>query len=170
MSTSEILNSAWKLRRQGRYDEVSALLTSLSHDISPDDHLVHGRIAHIRMQVHSDHDRLKDALEHCRIAIAHYAKSGNENLIAHGRRHLADLLSATGSLEEARENYEFSLQIYRSMKKPMNPDLANALRGYALLLEKKKINSTHLWEEIREIYVYHGISEGIKEAESHLKS
>ena len=89
---------------------------------------------------------------------------------AHALRHMADIHLDHGNLEAAREHYESALGIYRSVGDGHSLDLANAIRGYAILLGEVDENaaSVERWEEARAIYRACGIEAGVEEADQHL--
>lgn len=169
MTINDALDDAWKARGRGNYSEVEIILGQLEMQVDPADYFTLGRIHHIKMQVARDHGRLEEARAYCGKSIALYERSKNEDRIAHSRRHFADLLCDLNRLDEANTQYEYCISIYRKMNVPFSPDLANALRGYALLLEKMNRSASSTWQEVRSIYRHHNIIAGIAEADEHLK-
>lgn len=125
-----------------------------------------GRIYHIKMQFEADHDQFEKAVEFSKGSVAFYKKAGNTGRIAHATRHLADLQYKLGRWDSAEQNYKEALSIYRANSKSFKGDLANALRGFALLLEKKKAYNAAMksWREAGEIYSEFGAQEGVEEA------
>ena len=89
---------------------------------------------------------------------------------AHIIRHQADIAAELGLSSESFVHYEAALSIYRRdpLTNPM--DLANALRGFALLKERWKEfqEAKKMWREAREIYTSFGIEEGVIECNAHL--
>ncbi len=165
MELKTILDNAWKYRRLGNYQKCRDLLNQVHSSCQENDHIVLGRLYHVYMQIEWDHHRYNRALKFCKQALQHYSKSENLNLIAHSRRHLADLQRQLGMLEESEANYCQALDIYRSAL-CNDGDLANALRGYGLLLEgiERPQEAQQAWLKVKEIYEQHGIPEGVQEA------
>ena len=118
------------------------------------------------MQHEYDHDNLLKALEYNNKSISYYTKDKNLDKIAHSIRHRADLQKALGQFENAESNYLKAIRIYKEQLQAFNGNLANALRGYALVLEKRKRfkKAIMVWEEIKAIYAKHQFSEGTIEA------
>ncbi|MEM9680231.1 MAG: tetratricopeptide repeat protein, partial [Bacteroidota bacterium] len=133
----QLLNKAWELRRLEDYDSSRAALTSALNLCHKSDHDHLGRIYNIKMQYETDHDHFEKALPYCKTALSFYLQTQNPNKIAHATRHLADIQSELNQLDEAELNYSKAIDIYRYNIQASNGDFANALRGYALLLEKK---------------------------------
>ena len=90
--------------------------------------------------------------------------------LAHTVRHVADIQSELGELEQAHANFADALAIYRAQADTGKLDLANTLRGYALLLEKLEdaAAARAMWEEARELYNAVGVQAGVDEAERQL--
>jgi tetratricopeptide (TPR) repeat protein len=82
---------------------------------------------------------------------------------------MADLMLHLDRLESAEKEYLQVIQIYRSVANFHEMDLANALRGYALLLEKKNKSKEAViaWKEARGLYDKYKIAEGVQEADQH---
>ena len=171
MEAENLLVQAWEQRRLGNYQQTLALVQQVHENCAADDHLTLGRIHHIYMQVESDHGRLPKAREFCQLALSHYHDSGDPHKIAHCTRHLADLQRESGMPELAADNYRKALEIYRQQSGVSPLDLANALRGYGLLMinQEDKPFAISLWEEIRDLYSSLGLSEGVAEADEKLE-
>lgn len=89
---------------------------------------------------------------------------------AHALRHMADIQLDQGNLQVAKQHYEGALEIYRNVGDGHSLDLANAVRGYAILLGEVDENaaSRARWEEARAIYLACGVEDGVEEADQHL--
>lgn len=106
------------------------------------------------------------ALQHYREAVD-ILRSGADRLrSAHTIRHLADILREEGSLELARPLYEEALEIYREQKDTQPLDMANAIRGFALLrgLAGESDEATLLWQEARKLYALLDVRAGVQES------
>ena len=166
MEALKLLNRAWEQRRLGNYQQALKLVTQVHQSCAEDDHPVLGRVHHIYMQVEHDHGRLDKALEYCGTALTHYQKGEDPLKIAHCTRHLADLQRESGLVEQAADHYRKAIDIYRHQTGVSQLDLANALRGYGLLMLSDGDHSMAitLWEEVRDLYSGLGLHEGVAEA------
>jgi len=121
-------------------------------------------------QIERDLKNHEAALQHYREAVD-IGRRGAESLwLAHIIRHLADILREEGSLEEAIPLYEEVLAIYRKHDRTPLLDLANAIRGFALLqgargeAEKARV----LWQETRGLYESLGVKPGVDESDARI--
>jgi len=85
---------------------------------------------------------------------------------AHTMRHAADILREQKKLDEAGPLYAEALEIYRKHKDTPPLDLANAIRGFALLKEDvgDRTEALMLWREARDLYELTGIEAGVLES------
>ena len=95
---------------------------------------------------------------------------GNVQGEAHAIRHWADLLRRAGETAAARDLYEDALAKYREARDTHPMNLANALRGFALLDPAPAPGSPALaaWREARDIYAAHGVDAGVSECDQWL--
>jgi tetratricopeptide (TPR) repeat protein len=123
-------------------------------------------------QIERDEQQPENALRCYEEAVQLRREEGDPLRLAHSVRHLADLYSETGLLDSAASCYSESLSLYCSNQQTAPLDLANALRGFALLEEKRgePANSQRLWEEARALYVAVGVKAGVEECSSHLSA
>jgi tetratricopeptide (TPR) repeat protein len=105
-------------------------------------------------------------LAHDKAALAFYEQAlhihrSNGDLLhaAHTVRHIADIYRHDRNPEEARHRYDEALALYRKYPDPPPLDLANALRGLAILKEQtgNPEESAVLWREARELYAAAGV-------------
>ncbi|MGI9543824.1 MAG: tetratricopeptide repeat protein [Cyclobacteriaceae bacterium] len=165
-----LLATSWAKRGQGKYAEAQALLNE-AHELCEDNDYNHlGRISHIYGQFESDHNNHQQALEFWQQSLEYYKKDGNSNKIAHSTRHIADIQRRLGDQEGSEKNYRQSLDIYRSNAKTSSGDLANALRGFGLLLvQRGKITEAiSVWKEVKKRYQALHLQEGVDEANGKL--
>ena len=150
-----LLSKAWDLRRNGKYSQVLSSLKAASQICRDDDFYSQGRIFHIYMQIEADQDQPKKALELCKKSLLFYRKTKDPQRIAHSVRHVADLETRLKLYQNAEGHYLEALQIYRNHENSGLMDLANALRGYAILLSliNKKEEAILTWKEAKEIYL-----------------
>lgn len=167
----QLLTEAWKLRGEGDYEASKQRLAQAEELCQSNDFDILGRISHIYMQHAYDQNNIFVALEFNQKSIDYYTKAKNLDKMAHSIRHRADLLAAQNELNEAYISYSKSIELYRSNSDTKDGDLANALRGYALILEEMGTvdNALSIWVEIRQIYTTHNLTEGMEEAESKIK-
>lgn len=87
--------------------------------------------------------------------------------LAHAVRHVGDILVNEDRLESAAPWYEEALTIYRGDETRHPLDFANAIRGYALLQERRgnPAEALALWREARELYAAVDVQAGVEESE-----
>jgi tetratricopeptide (TPR) repeat protein len=170
-SPADWIASGYLARRDHQLDEAR---NCFSHALrlcgASDDHL-HTAQAHAGLgQIERDRKNIGAALMHYQVAVELYRKLDSPLTLAHTIRHVADILLDGENLEPARRHYEDALAIYFGQEGTPPLDLANALRGYALLMEKlhKTEDATMLWHQTQALYEQLGIEAGIVECKSHL--
>ena len=168
----KLLDEAWDKRRVQKYEEALQLTEEAQNLCEEGNFDFLGRIFHIYMQVERDQSNMTEALEYCKQSLEYYTKAGNKPGIAHSTRHMADLQQDLGLNAEAEQNYRKSINLYKNNPQTNEADLANTLRGMALVLEKngniKEAAAT--WKQAKELYVSCSIKQGVKEAEAKIKS
>ena len=84
----------------------------------------------------------------------------------HTIRHAADILREQSKRDESALLYAEALEIYRNHEETPSLDLANAIRGYALLKEdqKDREQAICLWHEAGKLYELTGIEAGVAES------
>ena len=105
-------------------------------------------------QIERDLGNIEAALENYRQAAAIYRTLDAPQRLAHTVRHIGDMLRESGQLDAALPCYEEALHIYRSHSETGTLDLANTLRGYALLQSGlgKISQAIDLWKEAGHLY------------------
>ena len=169
---SKLLEEAWKERGKSNYGKARKLVNEAHTLCVKDDYENLGRVFHIYMQFESDHENYSIAQEFCQKSLDFYTKTNNLNLIAHSTRHLADLQQHLGQNFESKKNYHRALEIYQSNPNTNPGDLANAFRGFGLLLEKlgKKEATIEVWKKVKELYHAVNLQAGVDEANAKLDS
>jgi len=102
---------------------------------------------------------------------AAFARAGSDRLVlAHRVRHLGDAYRRQGRSELAESCYIEALSIYRQHQATKPLDLANALRGFALLKESlgAREESRRLWQEAHDLYVKVEVQAGVDESAARL--
>jgi tetratricopeptide (TPR) repeat protein len=117
-------------------------------------------------QIERDLHRNDAARQYYEEAVAIYRTQGNPLRLAHTVRHLGDIYRNEGRLDLANPCFDEALGIYRSHEETSPLDLANAIRGYALLKEGfgEKAQAASLWEEAGKLYADVHVMEGVAES------
>lgn len=122
-------------------------------------------------QIERDLHRSDEALHHYEEAAAIYRladhRAANVPLkLAHTIRHIGDIHRHKKQLQLAEACYVEALAIYRAHVETPPLDLANALRGFALLKETAGDPQTarSLWEEAGKLYASVNVEAGVAES------
>lgn len=123
-------------------------------------------------QIERDQDRAENALPYYQEAVSLCREEGDALRLAHTVRHLADLHREAGRLDLAAPYYDEALALYRDDPRTAPLDLANAIRGFALLKDGRgdTEESRRLWEEARVLYLEVGVQEGVEECSARLRA
>jgi len=117
-------------------------------------------------QAERDQRKLDEALSNYQEAAALYRAERDDLRLAHTIRHVADICRELRRHGEAEPLYDEALAIYRAHDETPLLDLANAIRGMALL--KSEVGATDdarmLWEEARYLYGSAGVDAGVAES------
>jgi len=172
METKQLLNEAWDKRRSKKYDEALGLVRKAQDVSKEDDYDSLGRVFHVYMQLEHDQGNFSKALKFCQKSLEYYRKTEDPLKIAHSLRHVADLQREIGQDADSERNYREVIDIYRTNPKLNLGNLANALRGFALVLEQRDRikEAIPVWEETKDLYQKCGIQAGVDEAEGKLES
>jgi len=168
---SEWIASGFQARRDQRPDEARNCFSRALHLCRTSDDKLQTAQAHAGLgQIERDRKNIGAALKHYQIAVELLRKQDDPLALAHTIRHAADILLGEGNLEPAQRHYEEALAIYYAHENTPPLDLANALRGYALLMEEsRKIEeATMLWRQAHALYDQLEIAAGVTESQSHL--
>jgi tetratricopeptide (TPR) repeat protein len=170
-SAAELISSGYQARRDQRLDDARDCFSRALNLTGRSGDRLQTAQAHAGLgQIERDRKNIGAALKHYQIAVELYRKQDNPLALAHTVRHVADILLGEGNLEQAQRNYEEALALYRTNEKTPALDLANALRGYALLMGELGHNEEAgmLWLETQGLYEQLGIAAGVAECKSHL--
>lgn len=117
-------------------------------------------------QIERDLHRPDVALGHYEEALALCRGVGDAQRIAHTVRHVGDLHRGAGRLDMAEPCYAEALKIYRADPGTVTLDLANTLRGFALLKEATgdEGQARSMWQEAGELYQSAEVEAGVAEA------
>ena len=117
-------------------------------------------------QIERDLKRMDAALQHYEEALALFRAEGDVLKIAHTVRHAGDIHQDAGRPELAEPCYREALQLYRGDQRTPPLDLANAIRGLALLKDNagETEEARLLWKEARELYSAVNVEAGVAES------
>jgi tetratricopeptide (TPR) repeat protein len=106
------------------------------------------------------------ALANYEEATAIYRKGNDALTLAHTIRHLGDIHRHEHHFDIVEACYREALQLYRDHDNPPPLDLANAVRGYAILRQElgDTVEAKSLWEEARRLYSEVNVEAGVKES------
>ena len=121
-------------------------------------------------QIESDLHDAPAALKNYEEAVTIYRARGDSQRLAHTIRHVGDIHRRQKQAKLAEPCYRETLELYRRDEKTPPLDLANALRGFALLKDDigQQLQAKPLWEEARDLYAAVGVKEGVAEASRRL--
>jgi len=117
-------------------------------------------------QIGRDLGNLDVALNHYEEAVQILRTLADPLALAHTVRHIGDIQRNRRQLEAAAPCYVEALEIYRANDATAPLDLANALRGYALLKGEmgSKEEAQLLWLEAGDLYRTVGVQAGVDES------
>ena len=103
-------------------------------------------------------------------AAALYRQLNDPLKLAHTLRHLGDILQDQGHFTLAEPDYVEALKIYRAHPEAPPLDLANALRGFAVLKTEtfKQRKALTLWREARALYDQLELADCVAEADGYI--
>lgn len=121
-------------------------------------------------QIERDLGHLDAALKHYEEAAAIYRAQNNPPRLAHTIRHIGDIHRSAGRPALAEPCYDAALSFYRNDKQTTPLDLANAIRGLAILKTDAgdSARAIALWTEVRNLYCATAVSEGVAESDRRL--
>lgn len=166
-SIDELLNKATCARLERRFgDAMRHLAEAVKSSRGQNDQRrlarALGALGQIQRDLHNDEDALRLYEEAGEIY-----RALNEPLkIAHTVRHVADILRHLTRFPAAANSYAEALNIYRAHQGTPPLDLANALRGLALLKEAvgENAEARTMWEEAGALYAEGNIESGVAES------
>ncbi len=160
-----MLDEAWKTRGASDYERGRRLVAEAAELCREDDHESLGRVAHVYGQFERDHGNRKQALDFYLEGYNHCAAGNHAEKMAHALRHVADVRRDLGDREGSERDYRSAIEMYRNLDPAPAHSLANALRGFAMLLETmgKSDEALQAFEEAHRLYVQVGNAPGIEE-------
>ena len=150
-----LLNEGYQARREHRLADAKRAYTEavdLCRASNDQAHLAQSltRLGGIERDLHE----IDLSLAHYQEAADIYRRLNDPLSLAHTIRHVGDILRESGQIEPALPCYEEALRIYRNDRETGSLDLANTLRGFALLqTQREKIaEAIELWKEAGALY------------------
>ncbi|OJJ16125.1 hypothetical protein BKI52_35755 [marine bacterium AO1-C] len=164
------LQQAKQFRQNNDYNASLNILNQAYNVCAKNDYASLGKIYAFFGQIERDQQALNKALLMYNKALGEFRKISDNVKVTHTVRHIADLHQALGQHHIAEENYQMVLTSYRKSEETAGLDLANALRGFALLQEGLGNNTAakNAWTEARAIYLSADIQAGVEECDGHL--
>ena len=122
-------------------------------------------------QIERDLHHLDAARQHYEEAAAIFAVGKYELGLAHAIRHVADIHREAGSIELAESSYNHALWLYRDIPDATPLELANAIRGLAILKSDSGQfdRARELWTEARNLYAAANVQAGVDESTHRLE-
>ena len=147
----DLIEAVALCRREGNGIELAGALADLGQ---------------IERDLHCNDAALKNYEE----AAAIYRAAGDVLDWAHTVRHIGDILRNMGRKDLAEPYFRTALDLYRGDARTAPLDLANTLRGYALLMDDngESVRAKPLWQEARDLYAAVGVDAGVKESSRRL--
>jgi tetratricopeptide (TPR) repeat protein len=168
----QLMSQALRARRENRFDDakrdlVEAVVLCREADVP-------GELARAMTdlgQIERDMHHNDAALRHYQETVALYRDQGDPLRLAHTIRHVADIHRHVGNHQFAESYYDETLRIYREHPETPPLDLANALRGWALLKEAvgEIAEARARWQEAGRLYANVHVEAGVTESSRRLK-
>jgi tetratricopeptide (TPR) repeat protein len=168
---SDLLKQAHQARRENRLDDAKrALVEAVDLCRNADVRTELAKALCGLGQIDRDLHHVEAARQSYEEAVTIYRADGDALKLAHTVRHLGDIHREDGRPDLAAPCYDEALALYRSHEQTPTLDLANALRGCALLKDAtgEKEQAKALWEEARDLYAVVNVKEGVAESSRRL--
>jgi tetratricopeptide (TPR) repeat protein len=121
-------------------------------------------------RIERDMHELDAARQRYEDAASVYRRLDEPLRLAHTVRHIGDILQDAGHLKQAAPCYIEALEIYRAREDTPALDLANAIRGFALLKGETgaREEAIALWREARSLYAQMDVQAGVADCEERI--
>ena len=172
-TAKSLLDEARTAKREHRLEDARRLFQEgLSESRTSQDRAMCATLYEELAYVERNLGDLETSQRHYCEASEIYRRLGNPLKTAHAVRHAADILREQKKPDLAAPLYAESLENYHKHKDTPPLDLANAIRGFALLKEQTgdRKGALSLWREARHLYELTGIETGKSESEARIRS
>lgn len=161
-----LLTQARHARFQSPDDAKRDLVEALRLARASDDRLQLAQTLTALGQIERDMHHADEALRHYEEAATIYRTADVPLKLAHTIRHIGDIHQDAGHLDLAEPFYRKALALYRGHAQTPALDLANAIRGLALLTTntRRAEEAKALWEEARKLYAAVNVEAGVRES------
>jgi tetratricopeptide (TPR) repeat protein len=167
----KLLTQALQARREGRLqdaerDLVDAVDLCRKADVPTELAAALTALGQIERDLH----HLDSSRQHYEEAVALYRAQSDHRKLAHTLRHLGDIHRSEQRTELAESCYGEALTLYRSDAQTPPLELANAIRGLAILKHDSGAAGPAklLWTEARDLYAIVNVKEGVAESSRRL--
>ena len=172
-STGSLLDQVREAKRQHRLKYAQSLFRkALDESRTSEDRALRATLYAELAYVERSLGALEHSKTHYLMAAGTYRVLEKPLQWAHKARHAADILREQGKGDESGRLYAEVLEIYRANADANRLDVANAIRGFALL--KTQVGSDRdaiaLWEEARDLYRSENIEAGVEESARQIES
>lgn len=166
-----LIRLGYEARRENRLEDAKELFVEAIGFCGAADREVLARSLTGLGQIERDLKNNAQALQHYGEAASIYRSLSDPLRFAHTIRHVGDILRNQGSLEQARPCYEEALTLYRGHPETPDLDLANAIRGFALLVAEagETEQAISLWREARGLYEAADVQAGVHESDAQIR-
>jgi tetratricopeptide (TPR) repeat protein len=167
-SIDNLLHEAMRARRERRHEDARRGLLQAASDAR--DGGFHQELASVLTalgQVERDLNHLETAGDCYEEAAGIYRAEGNQLKLAHTIRHAGDILRHEKHMDRAGSCYQEALTIYRNHPDTSPLEIANAIRGMAILQGElgRHVEAQALWKEARDLYASVKVEAGVEESE-----
>ena len=169
--SAELISRGLEARREKRLADARHLFSAaVEHCRKANDKLLLAEALAGLGQIERDEGKAHGALKHYGEAVELLRKEGDGRRLAHTIRHVADIHREQGQPAKAAQCYEEALALYRGNEQTPALELANAIRGYALLMGDcgDAEEAKYLWYEAQALYEQAGVEAGVAESRSHI--
>jgi tetratricopeptide (TPR) repeat protein len=163
----KLLAAASAARREGRSQDARRdLLAAVDLCRAAADQIQLARALSALGQIERDLRHHDAARAHYQESASIYQQHGQTLRFAHAIRHLADIHRHDGHADLAQSSYEQALALYRDHPETTPLDLANTVRGFAILRQDQgeTESARSLWLEARDLYDAAQVKEGVAES------
>lgn len=167
----ELLDQALQSRKEHRLDDARRSLLEATEIARQSQAKLDLARALTRLgQIERDLRHSDAALQCYEEAVAIYRDEGDALRLAHGVRHMADIHLEQKRRDVAERCYYEALAIYRAQEEVSPLELANAIRGLAVLKsgDRETGEAKLLWQEARDLYDAAGVHAGVEESSHRL--